>query len=238
MTRSTANSDAARTPVAPDQWGRSLGRHQSTQGSGKEIVASLARGCRRAGRHAQRQPRPRSRSGLQYRDRVEPDRGEYAGRAPGAGGRSAAFCPDPHGDGAGRRLRRGQRDRAEALPAVSPRSALLGNGLAGGGCRDCRVRSPHEHRLDGAQHPVPDAGRAVLQTLAQPIQRLARCDTGLAVQDAGDRGRERCGRCDDRRRQNDGRFGPSQWVPNSGARALAAALNPTRSRPDHHGWVS
>ena len=35
-----------------------------------------------AGRHPQRQPGPRSRIALQYRERVEPDRGEYAGRAP------------------------------------------------------------------------------------------------------------------------------------------------------------
>ena len=39
-----------------------------------------------AGRHPQRQPGPRSRIALQYRDRVEPDRGEYAGRAPGPAG--------------------------------------------------------------------------------------------------------------------------------------------------------
>ena len=122
MSRSTPNgTDAASSPLAPSEQRRGRGRHTSHAGERamKSSRVSLA-AVVVAGRHAQRQPCPRPRTARQYRDRVEPDRGEYAGRAPWTGGWSTAFCPDPRGDGAGRRLRCGQRDHAETLPAVSP----------------------------------------------------------------------------------------------------------------------
>ena len=52
---------------------------------------------------------------------LEPDRDDHAGRVPTGGERSTASHPGQHGDGPGRRLRRGQRDRAERIGRISSR---------------------------------------------------------------------------------------------------------------------
>jgi hypothetical protein len=111
---------------------------------GRGRRAGCARRLWRIGRTTPCDGRHRSQS-------LEPDRGEHAHWTPGAGGRGTACRPDTRGNGPGRRLRRGQRDRAEASSTVSPEEALLRKSLEGGGRRHRGLRSPEEHRLDGAR---------------------------------------------------------------------------------------
>ena len=86
-----------------------------------------------------------------------------------------------------------------ASSAVSPEEALLGDSLAGGGRRDRGVSRSLQHRRHGArQHHVPEQG-GLAGVARRALRRVAGGDTGLAVQDAGDRRGERRRRRDDRR---------------------------------------
>ena len=138
------------------------------------------------------------RNGDEPSYRLEPDRGEHAHHASRPGWRGAACLPDQHGDGPGRRLRRGQRDHAQASSTVSAQAPFRRDRFEGRRCRDSGVHGPVEHRLDRArEHPVPDQGeRAAIARVA--IRRLAGRDTRLAAQDQGSRRRERGGGGDDR----------------------------------------
>ena len=125
----------------------------------------------------------------------------------------------------------------DAVNATAPKhhrpyllkTALRGDGLEGGRCRDRGVRRPLEHRLHRARkHPVPDQGEPCWQSLAHAIRRFARGDTGLAVQGAGDRRGERGGRGDDRRTAGRRPLRALAVGAELRARTLAAAR-----RPDH-----
>ena len=141
------------------------------------------------------------------RDRVHRDPGGGPGRRrAGPSGRRAQ-----PGDGAGRGLRRRERDRRR-LPAV-PRGAAGGSGrLEGGGGGDRRV--PRARRLPRQHAPADGAGARAAVDAPAALRRLARrrCRTG-PPRTAGSRSarppRPRCST----NRQNDGRFGSFKFVP-------------------------
>ena len=112
---------------------------------------------------------------------------------PGAERRCAARIPDQHGHGAGRRVRRGQRDRTEAASAISAQEARWCEGVDRRCRRNGGIRRALEHRLDRTRD-VPFPGRAgLLTTLATESRRIARCDRRWRLQEAGHRGRARGG---------------------------------------------
>ena len=104
-------------------------------------------------------------------------------------------------------------------------------------CRRHRgVRRLSEHRLHVPDELAFPAKAAVLQSLAVAVRDLAGRDPGRPFKDQGSPpGTLRPGH--DRRPRDDGRFGPSQWVPNP-HRTLAAADERGRAadpRPDPVG---
>jgi hypothetical protein len=134
---------------------------------------------------------------------VEPHRDEHAaatadGDAAASRRRSAVGRSDPPGHDAGRRLRRGQRDRAQALSTVPAEAPLRSDGL-----RECRggdrsLRGAHEHRgRRSAGDPVPEPADAA-GLAASGLQRLLGRHRRLTVQGTGNRGRARRRRGDDR----------------------------------------
>ena len=127
---------------------------------------------------------------------------EHAGRPSGAGGRSTASLPDQHGDGSRRRLRRGQRDRAEASSAVPPQAPFREDVI------EAAVATAAYMVLSNIVSTVPEsiafpARATVLQSLESQYAASPR-DSRLAVQDPRGGRRERGGeghdRCEARRR--------------------------------------
>ena len=115
-------------------------------------------------------------------DRLHRDPGGApGGRRAGPSGRRAQ-----PGDGAGRGLRRRERDRRR-LPAV-PRRASCGSGRLEGGCGGDR-RVPRARRLPCQHAPADRAGARAAVDAPAALRRLARAGAGRARQGWRDRGR-------------------------------------------------
>ena len=103
--------------------------------------------------------------------------------------------------------------------------------LEGRGRRDRCVHRPRVHRLDGSrEHPVPDQGRCVA-VAGVALCRLARSNSQLVRQDAGDRRGERGGPGDDRREAGRRTVRAVSMDTEPGARTLAAPPRPDRADP-------
>ena len=157
-----------------------------------------------------------------FRLRVEPHGGRHAERASAACGRGSARGAGGDGDGRGRGLRRGQRDHAEALPAIPAGAAFRRDRLDRCRGRNRRIRGPREHRLHGSVdlrrrrdrrrcNPSPTSYASSLAGVDDGPSKTEGVDAGHAAAEAMIAAR-----------QNDGRFGPSQWVPNFEPGALVA----------------
>ena len=73
------------------------------------------------------------------------------GALPGPDGGAPPAFSDQHGHGAGRRLRRGQRDRAEAASTVPAQAAYGREGVDRRRCRNSGLRRARRTRLDGTR---------------------------------------------------------------------------------------
>ena len=165
----------------------------------------------------------------------------HAHRVPGAERRCAACIPDQHGHGAGRRLRRGQRDRPEdSIGHICSRSVRV---------RRRRSTPPSQRRrttcsrISSRRHPssAPFPGRAgLLATLvhASAPHRSMRSTMAPSRSRASQIGHAAAKAMLDAR-VGDGRFGPSQWVPERRRRTLAAAPQSDDGAPilDPTPWV-
>ena len=188
------------------------------------------RGCR--GHPAQR---TRGR-GSQRGDELEPDRDDHARPVPWAGGRSAACAPDQHGDGAGRGVRRGQRDRADA------RAVPLQTTFPSTASKQAAVATAAYTVLSDIVAAVPDAvsfpNRPSLTSLQLHLQyaaSLAAIPNGQSKTDGIAAGNAAANAMI-AARQGDGRFGPSQWDQSTGAGlAAAVAERDVAARPDTVG---
>ena len=153
---------------------------------------------------------------------LEPGRGDDAHRVPGAERRCATGIPDQHGHGAGRRLRRGQRDRAEEASAVSAQEARGCEGVD-----DAAVATAAYDVLSELVSTAPDE-RSVPGSRGTPghalhgVRGIARRDRQWLLQEAGHRDRARGGRGHARRERwaTDGsgrpsgcRTRPGHWQP-------------------------
>ena len=150
-----------------------------------------ALGC---ARRVQRVGRTTSADRRQRGDSLEPSRGDDARRRSGSERRCPTRILDKHGHGAGSRVRRGQRDRAEAASSISARHAHRCEGVhrrrGGNRCLRRALRA----RLDGTGEgaiswPCGTPEHALLR-----VRCVARCDRRRLVQEAGHRGGTRRGR--------------------------------------------
>ena len=190
------------------------------------LVGSARRPRRRRRHHRLPRTQPASSTGTRSRRTRWPP-------LPGAERRCATRVPDQHGHGAGRRLRRGQRDRAEAASAVSAQQARRREGVD----RRCRRNSRLRRALTSSsrRHPerAPFPGRAgLLSTLVHRVRRLARCDRRWRLQAAGHRRRPRGSRRPCSTRESERRT--VRAVPvgaQHGCRTLVAALECGRAHP-------
>jgi hypothetical protein len=150
----------------------------------------------------------------QLRHRVEPDRHEHAHRAPGTGRRSPACRADTRGDGPGSGLRRGQRDRVQALPAATAEQAILRTRLEGRRPRHRGRWSPPQHRLHRAA--LSETARAtLLQSLATEYATWLAGISNGPFKKQGIAAGNAAAQAMITARQDDGRFEDSQWVPNT-----------------------
>ena len=135
----------------------------------------------------------------------------------------------------------------DAVNAIGPkhhRPYLLKRRFAATASKEAAVATAAYDVLSNIVSTVPanipfPTRASVLQSLAIAVRCLARGDTGLAVQDPGNRRREGRGRRDDRGEQGDGRFGPSQWVPNTAPGHWQPLVDPATGQPilDPTPWV-
>ena len=159
---------------------------------------------------------------------------------PGPAGGAPPAARGARGHGAGSGLRRGQRDRAEAPPAVPSEAAVL---------RDAPPRTPPSRprpttssrnivsTVPATSRPRP--GRRLLALARHAVRELAGGDSGRTVQEAGDRRRERRGRRDDRGPRGRRPLRALAVGAEHGARALVAARRPRTGQPilDPTPWV-
>ena len=140
-------------------------------------------------------------------------------------GRGCATCiPDQHGHGAGRRVRRSQRDRAEEASPYLLENAYGCEGVGRRRRRNGGVRRALKSRLDrhptsavpGSRGTPDDARHAVRQ------HRSVRSPTTPSRCRASQVGHAAAKAMLDSR-VGDGRFGPSQWDQSTGVGKLAAA---------------
>lgn len=160
---------------------------------------------------------PPRRGGRHRGHPLEPNRGGDARRPSGTERRCATRVLDQHGHDPGRRVRRGQCDRAQGASALSPPETFRGDGIDGCCSGDRRLRRALGV-VSTAPERAPFPGRAaLLQTLSTeyatsldaiadgPFERQG-IAAGHAAADAMLEARE-----------DDGRFGESQWVPDTRA---------------------
>ena len=159
---------------------------------------------------------------------LEPGRGDHARRVPGAERRCAACLPDQHGHGAGRRVRRGQRDRQEAASAISAQEAYGCEGIDRCRRRDGGVRRALGARLDGTRpSSVPGSGGTPDTLSSEYAASLDAIDNGASKKQGIKIGHAAAKAMLDAR-VDDGRFGPSQWEPNTGVGHWQPLLNAAR----------
>ena len=157
------------------------------------------------------------------------------GPAAGPAGRAG-----PRGNGPGSGVRRGQRDRAQAPPAVSAEAALLRDGLEGRRRRDRGLRRPPQHRRPPCPNlPRHGAGRACCESLATQYASSLAAIPERPVQETGDRRRERRGRRHDRGPRGRRPLRALAVGAEHRAGALVAADNPATGQPilDPTPWV-
>ena len=223
--RRTRRARGRRHGLHPAEGRRDIQATSRTREGGTHGTQAIDLACRCRSRCARRSTRRRRRiggtTGCNRRDwghPLEPGRGEHTRRDPGPERRCSTRVPDQHGHGAGRRLRRRQRDRAQAASAVSAQQARWCEGVDRRCRRNSRVRRadrarlqragassvPRSRRAPDARSPRSSQPRSLRSTLAPSRSRASTAGhaAAAAMLDA---------------RWNDGRFGPSQWVPNTAA---------------------
>ena len=124
---------------------------------------------------------------------LEPGRGDHADRVPAAERRCSTCVPDQHGHRAGRRVRRGQRDRPEAPSAISPQEAHGRQGVGRRCRRNGRVRRALGARLDGTRASVRSRVAPDSWTRSPRSTRPRSVRSARRVQEAGHRDRARGG---------------------------------------------
>ena len=95
---------------------------------------------------------------------------------PGPNGGAPPAFSDQHGHGAGRRVRRGQRDRAEAASAISAQQAHRCEGVHRRRCRNGCLRRALRARLDGTGEGAIPRSRGTPEHALLRVRSLARCD--------------------------------------------------------------
>ncbi len=183
-----------------DRWAnarRSIMVHSRFEAYGAQTIHLACRRCPCCAPRSARHPRRiGGTTGCDRRKRrhpLEPTRDDDARRDPGAERRCATGIPDQRGDGAGRRVRRRERDRAEAASAISAQQARRCEGVdrrcrRNGGVR--RARSARLHRTRAGSIPW---SRGAPEHALDRVRSLARSDRRQRVQAAGRRDRA-CGR--------------------------------------------
>ena len=158
---------------------------------------------------------------------------------PGPAGGAPPAAQVTRGHGAGSGVRRRQRDRAPPLPAVPADQALLRACLEGRRRRGCGVRRAPQHRRHRAGTSCSGGDRTgLLESLAtQYASALAAIPDGPFKTQGLAAGKAAAAAMIAARR-DDGRFGPSQWVPNTAPGHWWPQLNAARAtdpRPDTVG---
>ena len=191
------------------------------------VVASAA--PRRLRRHGQRG------------HRLEPDRGEHARRAPRAGGWGTAGLPDQHGDGhkapSTTRSTRSSRSIIDRIcsSAVSPRpprrrplSQQRRTWSSRTSSRPCPRASrsrPGRACCSRSRRNTPPRSSAIPDSPRSRPQGVAAGNAAAEAMIAA--------------REGDGRFGPSQWVPNPAPGHWQPLVDPATGQPilDPTPWV-
>ena len=134
---------------------------------------------------------------------------------PASCGRSTARSPDQHGDDAGRRLRRGQRDRARSIIghiSSTRRFSSKASKEAAVATAAYRVLSNIVSTVPASIHFPNRAG--LLQSLATQYDASLAAIPDSPFKTQGIAAGNAAAAAMIAAREDDGRFGPSQWVPN------------------------